>query len=54
MNEVLIHAGDWLHFKFLHFNVNGHKKVWEYVERPPGNRGGVEIIPIVSYKNKEK
>ncbi|CAD8082883.1 unnamed protein product [Paramecium primaurelia] len=52
VDEQLIYEGKWLHYKFLHFQVNGHKKVWEFVERPPGHRGGVEIIPIIKYKDK--
>ncbi|CAD8117337.1 unnamed protein product [Paramecium sonneborni] len=52
VDEQLIYQGKWLHFKLLRFSVNGQDKVWEYVERPPGNRGGVEIIPIIKYKQK--
>ncbi|CAD8166456.1 unnamed protein product [Paramecium pentaurelia] len=50
--EQLVHAGKWLHFKLLLFNINDRQKIWEYTEKPPGYRGGVRVIPIVRYKNK--
>ncbi|CAD8190660.1 unnamed protein product [Paramecium pentaurelia] len=52
VDEQLIYEGKWLHFKLLHFQVNGRQMVWEMIERPPGNRGGVDIIPIIKYKDK--
>lgn len=36
----------------MEFTVNNKKVIWEYVIRPPGNRGGVDVIPIIHYKDK--
>lgn len=50
--DKVVHKGTWLHFHERHFMINEKAFTWEFVTRPPGDRGGVEIIPIIRYKNQ--
>jgi len=50
--DKLVHKGNWLHFHERHFTINEKPFTWEFVTRPPGDKGGVEIIPIIKYKNQ--